>query len=752
VNTQAAPETSAPADGPADTVSVEQAEAALIEHYPRLVRLAYVTLPAALGKHRRTLAAHRLVQRALPSSPSPSRAGGAYGVLRLRVLRAALESGGQGRLREALEEVRPPRVLGLRVHPQAGGDEELALYRALAALPAPARAAYALLAVEGLPEPEVRGLLDAVGVGDPREAVRAATSVGVPAQATGRGAGSAAGGRTGAGPDPVTASRTGAGTATASRTGAGTVTPSRTASGPGRVTASRAGTGGRTPGARTGAGPVPGPGSPDQPGSPHSPGFGTEARLTASGPADGQPSVAADEFDACTVQLRPTDLLRRRRRGRVGAVTAAVAVAGALLFAVAGSGSSAPHYTASGAPGADPHTLDPAALVRVPAGRWKATTRLDLSAWPARGNRVRDTALLGRALSVWARPGSSVDVSATPGTPRTGPVSPPQLLFAGDEDSATVVVFYDGLRVVRYAEPRSGSGRAALDFAQAENADPDTSAAVLVDRVDGNARFLTAPWVARTQTRDLFQPGRSAVGLHRSADGVTDPVPMPDAAEAAGASGCGTTWPALQFRSSAALGEAHSFLLTDLGDLAPVHLAYTPPPSVDSTAPTLEATGPKALASWAHSACRLAQLRGQGVKAVDDWEFADTALPEGAGEAAWTCDRADTWRGPGIALVQFVPPATKVGTPGTLAGQQADGNACSRFDQHVMAGVMWKSPASRWYLLAAASHGTASITASSGVDATAQGTYLSAPAPRGTRATLTARLADGKPLAPLGGD
>lgn len=696
MKTQAPSETSATTRGSSATVSVAQAEAALIEHYPRLVRLAYVTLPAGLGKHRRAMAAHRLVQSALPTSPAPSRQGGAYGVLRVRVLRAALEFGDQGRLRSALEGVRMPRVVGLRAHPQAGGEGELALNRALAALPAPGRAAYALMSAEALSEPDARGVLDAAGVSEPREAVRAAAGVRVPAQ-------------TGADPG-----------------------------------------GGAVPGMVTGvdAGGVLGPGAGAEGTA------GVRSGAATVGPVAGRRLLVSGEFDACTLHLRPTDLLQRRRRGRIGAATAAVVAAGALLFAIAGGGSSSEHYAASGTPAADPHALDPAALVRVPAGQWKATARLDYSAWPARGNRTKDTALLGRALSAWAAPGSSVDISATPGTPRTGPSQPPQLLFAGDEDAATVVIFYDGLRVVRYAQPRTGSGRAALDFAQAENADLTTSAAVLVDRVDGNARFLTAPWVAQAQIRDLFKPDQAATDLHRSSDGVTDPVPMPGAGAPAGATGsaaCGTAWPAMQLRSSTTIAEKHSFLLTDLGDLAPVHLTYTPPPSAGEAAP-VEATGPKALVSWAHSACRLIELRGQGVKAADNWEFADTALPEGAGEASWTCDRADTWRGPGIALVQFVPPAAKPAELGTLAGQQADGNACSRFNQHVMAGVMWKSPADHWYLLAAGSRDTASIKATNGVDATSEGPFLAAPAPRGTRATLSARLSDGTTLAPLSDD
>ncbi|MDC7339382.1 hypothetical protein PQR15_26385 [Streptomyces lydicus] len=45
---------------------VERAEAVIVEHYPRLVRLAYLVLPPSMGRHRRVLTAHGLVQRALP--------------------------------------------------------------------------------------------------------------------------------------------------------------------------------------------------------------------------------------------------------------------------------------------------------------------------------------------------------------------------------------------------------------------------------------------------------------------------------------------------------------------------------------------------------------------------------------------------------------------------------------------------------------------------------------------------------------
>ncbi|OEV11885.1 hypothetical protein AN218_10955, partial [Streptomyces nanshensis] len=72
---------------PSGSVDVEQAQAALVEHYPRLVRLAYLVLPTSLARHRRVLTAHSLVQRALPrgreaieAGPLPAQrgAGGPY--------------------------------------------------------------------------------------------------------------------------------------------------------------------------------------------------------------------------------------------------------------------------------------------------------------------------------------------------------------------------------------------------------------------------------------------------------------------------------------------------------------------------------------------------------------------------------------------------------------------------------------------------------------------------------------------------
>jgi hypothetical protein len=47
-------------------ISPADAEAALLDNYPELVRIAYALLPAYVRRHRRVIAAHGVVQRALP--------------------------------------------------------------------------------------------------------------------------------------------------------------------------------------------------------------------------------------------------------------------------------------------------------------------------------------------------------------------------------------------------------------------------------------------------------------------------------------------------------------------------------------------------------------------------------------------------------------------------------------------------------------------------------------------------------------
>lgn len=633
---------------------VDEAEAALVEHYPRLVRLAYLTLPPRLGRHRRVLAAHAVVQRVLPrsrkggaSSPVPAQrgtTGAAFAWIRERVVRDALDRDGRPRNWRAFVSRRLPRlpaVAGLRLFPRAGGSEELALDQALFAVGSAARAALALRVLEGMEPAEVRALLTAAGVRDPAGALRTAE----------------------------------------------------------RLASER---GGRT-----------------------------EALL------------GAPEFDPCTVQTRPTDLLRRRHRARVaGAAVVVVALAGSVLLAIPDHDGPAPPAVAGRADGAAlARALDPALLERADDDAWSDTSRVDFSVWPARGDRTGDAALLERALRVWGGPGPAVRVSATTGTATVPPAQPPRLLYAGEVEGASVVLLHDGQRLARYAEPLSGDGAPALDFARTDDADVTTAAAVVVSRGPDGVRYVLAPWIAESTTRDLLAPDTPAGDLDVSEDGVTGPVPAPPSGE-----GC-SSWPVLQLRSSERIVERHAFLVTDLGDLSPAHLTYTPLPGAGAPArQPREATGDTALVSWARTACSLRSLRGSGVRAVNNWAFAEQKLPETGARSTWVCTRADSWRGPGRIMVQFQQPASSLVEPGTVVAEDRDTASCSRFGQHVLAGTHWRAPSGTWFLLAAGSRDVTRITATGAVRADERARTLAVRAPRDSSVNLTGRLTDGEQL------
>ncbi|MFD6419050.1 hypothetical protein [Streptomyces sp. NPDC060194] len=662
------------AESPGTRVAVEEAEAALIEHYARLVRLAYITLPPGLGRHRRVLAAHAVVQRALPSRATraaapargrhrvPAQRGGqggpGYVLVREEVLRAALAYDHRpgwwpGGL-PAPRALRPtlPAVYGLRLFPRSGGADELALEQALSGVDAGARAAFALRRLDGLTEAETRALLTAARWPDAGAAVRASVRL---------------------------------------------------------------------------------------------------DRADAAG-AEGAGLLASDEFDPTSVHTRPTDLIRRRHRTRAAAAAAAVLVAATVavpvVFGDGDEGDGVPRAAATGPAedGVRAKAIDPSLLVRAPGERWADTSRVDFTAWPARGDRREDTGLLGRALQVWANPAKSVRITSTPSTPTVPPAVPPRLLYAGDVDGTAVVLLHDGQRAVRYAEPLEGGGPPVLDFARTDDAGVTTAAALVLTRTDGNARYLLAPWVAETGSRDLLRPDAPATPVDVGSDGVSAPVPRP------GSGASCATWPVLQLRSSQKIVEKHAFLVTDLGDIAAVHLTYTPAPAPGESGAAARARQPRealseaALASWARSACYLDTLRGDGVRAVNNWEYARQDLPESAGTASWVCTRADTWQGPGKVLVQLQTPADRPAAPGALVARDEDTAACSRFGQHVLAGASWQAGSGDWYLIAAGSRHVNGIVSSGGVKAESSGSTLAVRAPKGARAELKGRLKDGGTL------
>ncbi|MFS8202843.1 hypothetical protein ACLVWQ_29680 [Streptomyces sp. CWNU-52B] len=646
----------ASATAPGQAVDVEQAEAALVEHYPRLVRLAYLVLPPSLGRHRRVLTAHALTQRALPRgrtaediSVLPAQKSAAqgrdsdpgYAYVRLRVLRSALEAGRPLTFRAWPRRAQLPPLLpqmwGLRLSPRTGGADELALDQRLSALSAPARAVYVLRGLERLADADVRKVLARAGEEDPAAAL-----------------------------------------AEADRAGS-------------RDTADAA-----------------------------------DARYAL---------LASPEFDPCALHARPTDLMRRRQHMKAAvAAAAAVAVCGALLGMPGDgwgpNGAAAPPYAQNPAAQA---ALDPGRLTRVPAAAWESSARTDFSVWPARGGLTGDRALLRRALAVWARPGGSVQVSATPGTPAGAPPGPPQLLYAGEVDQSRVVVLHDGLRIVRYAEPKDGTQGAALDFARVDSATGADASALVLGRADGNVRYLTAPWVRTTAVRDLLKPATGTAEtagttpLARSADGVSEPFASP--AEETGA--C-RSWNVLELTD-----RTGTRLLTDLGELTPARLTSgRPGRSRDASA-----------AAWSPLACSLAAVRGQGVRSVNSWQYARQQLPETGGTADWLCTRADTWRGGGQRiLAQFHARGQRYGAVAAKAENVA---ACGPKDPHVLAGVLWKSPGGDWYLLAAGSKDTASIRATGGTDGSSPGSLLAVRTREGAQAGMKGTLENGREISGL---
>ncbi len=638
-----APRPAPPSASPADpVVDVEQAEAALVEHYPRLARLAYLVLPPGLGRSRRVLTAHALTQRALPhnrtTSPViPAQQTGrevdpGYALIRLRVLRTALEAGLPLRRRAwpRRSQLPPllPQVRGLKLFPRSGGADELALDQRLSTLTGPARAVYVLRGLEGLSDDGVREVLGAAGV---------------------------------AGAEVEAALRE--------------------------------------------AGEVPGP----------------YALLTSP------------EFDPCSLQARPTDLMRRRQHMKAALVAGAALVVCGALLGLPGDGwgpdgAAAPPYARNPAAEA---ALDPADLTRIAPTAWESSARTDFSVWPARGDLTGDKELLRRALAVWARPGESVGVSATPGTATGAPAGPPQLLYAGNVDSARVVILHDGLRLVRYAEPRDGATGAALDFARTDGAGRAEATAVVLGRADGNVRYLTAPWVTKAAGRDLVEPHAEARELTLT-DGVTSPLASPVQEQAGGCS----SWNVLQLTDGSG-----TRTVSDLGELVPARLTTGRPGAAKDAA---DGEAPDA---WAPYACSLGAVRGQGVRSVNAWEFAKQPLPDATGSGTWVCTRAETWRGDGTrVLAQFRTPG---GAQGAVAAKAQDVPACGARDPHVLAGVLWKSEGGHWYLLAAGSRGTESVEATGGITGHADGNLLTAKAEQGARAELKGTLEGGRTIGGL---
>ncbi|WP_052390910.1 hypothetical protein [Streptomyces sp. NRRL B-24484] len=437
-----------------------------------------------------------------------------------------------------------------------------------------------------------------------------------------------------------------------------------------------------------------------------------------------------ERFDPCTVRVQPGDLIRRRRAARVAAA--------ALLLLPLAAGvqlvrheSRAPALRLPGSPDRVAAAPRPDALVRADPGLWRRTARLDHSAWPARGDRTGDRALLGRALAAWD---GAAPAGLEPGTAGGPPAAPPHLLYAGTVDGDEVVLLSDGGRIARWTDGRG------LQLARADDSDVTTAAALVLHRTGDAVRYLLAPWVAEASLRSLRAPDTPARPLGRR-DGVTDPVPAPPA-------GSCPDLTALQLRSSRDVAEDHAFLLADLGGLAPAHLTYTPPPATGAArAPRAprEATGTEALTTWARTVCALPE-RAAGVKALNAWAFAVQPLPQLAGTATWVCLRTDRWNGTGSAATELLLPGTDAARTG-----YAEGRGCSRFDQDAVAWSRWHAPDGQDLLLVAASRRVVSLTVHEpgAADRSVRDRTLVVDRPGPDRPTVEGARADGTPVRPL---
>ncbi|NUR25036.1 MAG: hypothetical protein HOV83_04165, partial [Catenulispora sp.] len=137
----------------------EDLEAALVLHYSRLVRIAYLALPPEGDRHGRVLAAHAIVQRTLPARLRRTTHEDSYATLRAAVVRSVLR--GPRWLR--LVRLWQPYVWGLRFFPLGGGSEEMQVDAALRGLSTTARMAYVLLGLEELDVDETALLLTRAG-------------------------------------------------------------------------------------------------------------------------------------------------------------------------------------------------------------------------------------------------------------------------------------------------------------------------------------------------------------------------------------------------------------------------------------------------------------------------------------------------------------------------------------------------------------------------------------------------------------
>ncbi|MGW7684050.1 hypothetical protein ACWGID_25135 [Kribbella sp. NPDC054772] len=436
-----------------------------------------------------------------------------------------------------------------------------------------------------------------------------------------------------------------------------------------------------------------------------------------------QISVPADQiFDPCAVKLAPEWNRRTRPRFALLAIPAVLVVLGlvaaGLIWRLNGDSTTQPQATSMGVADSRGPARQASFSAAASDDEWRRTSKLDFSAWPARGELLQDKGLQDRMWRFWEK---QAQIDAAPGTSTVAPTTPPSVLYAGNVDGSLVVVVYDGQRLGRYTE---AAGRGSLRLDRVDSADLMTSAALVVSRGPQGRRYLLAPWIAGAGVRDLAV--RDAVSRPLAVtNGLTAAVP-------AGGAGCRSRF-VLELRSSPAVAEKHAFVLADLDAFVPTHLTYMPAPDGGAARPPREVLSTDARNSWALHACSLDAWRNNSARLINSWAFAEQTLPTG-GTARWTCLRLDTWTGGGQASIRLEPPSGAA-LPVSAA---TNTSACSRFSQNVVAATLWRAPNRASYLLAAGSRRISHITVRENRGAQTYGTPVALPFTSGTAVTSIA--------------
>ncbi|WP_157429969.1 hypothetical protein [Actinomadura oligospora] len=376
--------------------------------------------------------------------------------------------------------------------------------------------------------------------------------------------------------------------------------------------------------------------------------------------------------------------LRRRRGARVvlGAAVAVVPVATVGAFALANGGFPIAGVRLAGHPAAEPRG---GRVVAAPDDLWRRSARLELTAWPARGDLVRDRAFVAQAVRAWE--------AGTPGA--AAKAGGPQLLFAGTVGTSRVALLRDGATVARFTDGR-------LEVFPVGRSQPDGATPLKV----APGRYLLPPWVSGVRAADLASGGTKGAAAWTPVpvrDGLTADVPQPVPAPAA--RGC---WrgPVLEL-SQPQVPDGRPYTVADLGGLVSANLLYQPAPPGPAW-PHPVGGGPDALpagfALWRRIGCSPAgpaalDRRGRGdVESATAREFWTGALPDGAGPGHWICARYAYTGGRGATY------AVLLDDRGVhVTGRRLDTPDCSSAGGDLASAGWWRSPKGRWHYLAAAS-------------------------------------------------